>query len=201
MCTRKRNRKRLRSLWQSTGERLREVPHESVIDFIVYGWLGVLHRPGNPASRRSSARAKRQNFYASRPWPRGGNTIRNSTHCSCGSALTTRHHPRGTTSEGGSELRSCSSEDAAARTMPPRGVEKGTAGLTLGLLTGHSNRAELGCSKNNPGTLRHRADRGFTVARPGGHPNLNTRQVQKKRSSPAAWLTSRHEAGGRGTVL
>jgi len=42
------------------------------------------------------------------------------------------------------------------------GGEKGTAGLTLGLLTGHSNRAELGCSKNNPGTLRHRADRGFT---------------------------------------
>src|SRR6185369_7605568 len=93
------------------------------------------------------------------------------------------------------------SEDAAAPTMPPRGGEKGTAGLTLGLLTGHSNRAELGCSKNNPGTLRHRADRGFTVARPGGHPNLNTRQVQKKRSSPAAWLTARHEAGGRGTVL
>ena len=99
-----------------------------------------------------------------------------------------------------------SSEAAPPKMLRPapcrrEGGEKGTAGLTLGLLTGHSNRAELGCSKNNPGTLRHRADRGFTVARPGGHPNLNTRQVQKKRSSPAAWLTARHEAGGRGTVL
>src|SRR6185312_12611086 len=79
---------------------------------------------------------------------------------------------------------------------------KGTAGLTLGLLTGHSNRAELGCSKNNPGTLRRRADRGFTGGKARRPPEPKyTSSSKEEIIKPAAWLTARHEAGGRGTVL
>jgi hypothetical protein len=82
------------------------------------------------------------------------------------------------------------------------GGGKGTSGLTLGPLTGHNNRAELGCSKNNPGTLRHRVDRGFTGGKARRPPEPKyTSSSKEEIIKPAAWLTARHEAGGRGTVL
>ena len=67
---------------------------------------------------------------------------------------------------------------------------------------GHNNRAELGCSKNNPGTLRHRADRGFTGGKARRPPEPKyTSSSKEEIIKPAAWLTARHEAGARGTVL